>query len=99
VQVELIPIADRHIAYAQDVARRLKEVGLRVEVDERGERMNAKIRDAQNMKIPYMLVIGDREAADGVVNVRLRTGEQRGSMPVADFISSALDVVARKALI
>ena len=61
--------------------------------------MNAKIRNAQLQKIPYMLVIGDREAEDGAVNVRLRTGEQRGTMPVDEFIAYAQDVVANKALI
>jgi threonyl-tRNA synthetase len=70
-----------------------------VEVDDSAERMNAKIRNAQLQKIPYMLVIGDREAAEGMVNVRLRTGEQRGAMPVAEFAAYARDVVARKALI
>ena len=58
--------------------------------------MNAKIRNAQLQKIPYMLVIGDREAVDGMVNVRLRTGEQRGTVPVAEFVAYAQDVVARK---
>ncbi len=61
VQAVLIPIADRHLDYIQEVAERLKAAGLRVEVDERGERMNAKIRDAQKQKIPYMLVVGDKE--------------------------------------
>ena len=61
--------------------------------------MNAKIRNAQLQKIPYMLVIGDREAAEGMVNVRLRTGEQRGTLPVTEFVAYAQDVVARKMLI
>ncbi len=58
VQAVLIPIADRHVEYAREVAEKLKDAGLRVDVDARGERMNAKIRDAQNQKIPYMLVVG-----------------------------------------
>ena len=62
----LIPIADRHLPYAQEVAETLKAAGLRVEVDERGERMNAKIRDAQKQKVPYMLVIGDKEMETGL---------------------------------
>ena len=61
VQAVLIPIADRHLEYIQDVAEKLQAAGLRVEIDERGERMNAKIRDAQKQKIPYMLVVGDKE--------------------------------------
>ena len=89
VQAMIIPIADRHIPYAAEVAARLKAAGLRVEVDERGERMNAKIRDAQNQKIPYMLVVGDKEAQDGAVALRLRSGENPGAMPLADFLARA----------
>jgi threonyl-tRNA synthetase len=69
VQAILIPITDRHLNYAREVTNRLKAEGLRVEIDDRGERMNAKIRDAQNQKIPYMLILGDREAADKTVSV------------------------------
>ncbi|MGW8249728.1 MAG: threonine--tRNA ligase [Anaerolineales bacterium] len=80
IQAMLVPIADRHIPYARRVAEHLKAAGMRVEVDERGERMNAKIRDAQNQKIPYMLVVGDREEEQGMVALRLRTGENPGPM-------------------
>ena len=80
-------------------SEQLKAAGLRAEVDDSSDRMNAKIRNAQLQKIPYMLVIGDREAAEGMVNVRLRTGEQRGTLPVAEFVAYAQDVVARKTLI
>jgi threonyl-tRNA synthetase len=96
VQAMLIPIADRHMEYAQRVATQLKAVGLRVEVDQRGERMNAKIRDAQNQKIPYMLVIGDREAEAGAVAVRLRSGEDLKAVAVEDFIAMAKRVVDSK---
>jgi threonyl-tRNA synthetase len=99
VQVEVVPIADRHNDAAFKVAAQLKAAGLRPEVDDSSDRMNAKIRNAQLQKIPYMLVIGDRESEDGTVNVRLRSGEQRGTMPVDEFIAYARDVVARKALI
>jgi threonyl-tRNA synthetase len=88
-QVMLIPIADRHLAYAGMVAEQLRQAGLRVEVDDRGERMNAKIRDAQNQKIPYMLVIGDREVEQGTVSVRLRTEEDLGAMDLHSFIEQA----------
>jgi threonyl-tRNA synthetase len=71
VQAVLVPIADRHIEYAQQVAVKLKAEGLRVQVDERNERMNAKIRDAQLQKIPYMLVVGDKEMEQGQVALRL----------------------------
>jgi len=89
VQAVLIPIADRHLDYAFEVAKQLKAEGLRVQVDERPERMNAKIRDAQKQKIPYMLVVGDKEADAGQVALRLRNGENPGPMAVADFISRA----------
>ncbi|GAP14047.1 threonyl-tRNA synthetase [Longilinea arvoryzae] len=89
VQAMVIPIADRHVAYAAEVAGKLKSAGLRVEVDDRGERMNAKIRDAQNQKIPYMLVVGDKEAQGGEVALRLRSGENPGPMPLGDFLARA----------
>ena len=89
VQAMLIPIADRHVGYARQVQSRLKEAGLRAEVDDRGERMNAKIRDAQTRKVPYMLVIGDREVEQEAVAVRLRSGEDLGAMPVPAFLIRA----------
>ena len=89
VQAMLIPIADRHVGYAREVAQALQQAGLRVEVDDRGERMNAKIRDAQNQKIPYMLVVGDREAEQGAVAVRLRSEENLGAMSIQTFIEKA----------
>jgi len=97
VQARLIPIADRHVAYARQIAAKLEAEGLRVEVDERGERMNAKIREAQLQKIPYMLVVGDKEQAAGAVAVRLRTEENLGPMPLADFIARAKRIVASRA--
>jgi threonyl-tRNA synthetase len=89
VQVQVIPIADRHNAYAQQVAARLKAEGFRVEVDERSERMQAKIRDAQLQKIPFMLVVGDKEAEQGAVSIRRRSGEDLKSQPLEDFIALA----------
>jgi threonyl-tRNA synthetase len=87
VQGVIIPIADRHLDYCHDITKRLRAEGLRVEVDERSERMNAKIRDAQNQKIPYMLVVGDKEAESGAVALRLRNGENPGPMPLVDFVA------------
>ncbi|MDI6694705.1 MAG: threonine--tRNA ligase [Anaerolineales bacterium] len=89
VQAVLIPIADRHLPYIREVAQKLRQAGLRVEVDERGERMNAKIRDAQRQKIPYMLVVGDQEMANGQVALRLRSGENPGPMSVEAFLARA----------
>ena len=96
IQAAMIPIADRHLDYARQVAVELRKAGLRVTVDDRPERMNAKIRDAQNQKIPYMLVIGDKEMESGQVALRLRSGENPGPMPVADFIVQAKEDVAAK---
>jgi threonyl-tRNA synthetase len=89
VQAVLIPIADRHLPYAQQVAEQLKAAGLRVELDQRAERMNAKIRDAQTQKIPYMLVVGDKEVEQGMVALRLRSGENPGPVSIADFLARA----------
>ena len=75
VQAEIIPIADRHVEYAERVRAELESAGLRVHVDDRNERMNAKIRDAQNMQVPYMLVVGDNEAEASEVAVRGRSSE------------------------
>jgi threonyl-tRNA synthetase len=99
VQAVLIPIAERHLEYARSLADRLKAAGLRVEVDQSGERMQAKIRDAQMLKVPYMLVIGDREMEAGQVNLRLRDGQVPGAMPVDDFVALAREAVAGKRLL
>jgi threonyl-tRNA synthetase len=96
VQAIVIPIADRHMEYARQVEVRLRQAGLRVEVDTRPERMNAKIRDAQLQKIPYMLVVGDKEIEQGAVAVRLRSGENPGAMPVAEAQARmARDIAAK----
>jgi len=95
-QVKLIPIADRHNDYAHEVAKKLKKAGLRVLVDDGSDRMNAKIRNAQKEKYPYMLVIGDREMEDGQVALRRRSGENPGAMSVDEFIILALDEIERK---
>ena len=96
VQAALIPIADRHLDYMRQVETELRKAGIRVTVDDRPERMNAKIRDAQNQKIPYMLVIGDKEEESGQVALRLRNGENPGPMLVADFIAFAKEEIAAK---
>ena len=89
VQAVLIPIADRHLPYCEEVAAKLRAAGLRVEVDDRSERMNAKIRDAQKQKVPYMLVVGDKEVEAGQVALRLRSGENLGPMSVDAFLEKA----------
>jgi threonyl-tRNA synthetase len=94
VQIGLVPISERHAAYAEKLDRELKEAGLRVEVDARNEKMNAKIRDLANQKTPYILVFGDKEEAAGTVSVRTRGKGDQGSMPLADFIAKAKALVA-----
>jgi len=97
VQAKLIPIADRHLEHAHNVAKSLKEEGIRIEVDDRPERMNAKIRDAQTQKIPYMLIIGDKEMEAGKVALRLRSGEDLGALSLADFLEKARqDILDKK---
>ncbi|HOG22801.1 MAG TPA: threonine--tRNA ligase [Flexilinea sp.] len=96
VQAEIIPIADRHIDYANELAAQLRQNRFRVHVDTRTDRMNAKIRDAQKEKIPYMLIVGDKEMENQQVSLRKRSGEDLGAMPVADFISLAIDEVEKK---
>ena len=96
VQVILLPIADRHLEYARTVRDQLVEAGLRAELDERQEKIGFKIREAQLQKIPYMLVVGDKEAADGAVAVRRRTGGDQGAQPVKAFIEMALTEARQK---
>ena len=85
VQAVVIPIADRHIDYAEQIHSQLEQHGFRVEVDSRSERMNLKIRHAQLQKIPYMLIVGDKELEQGTTSVRLRSGTDMGSMLLADL--------------
>jgi threonyl-tRNA synthetase len=98
IQVVLVPIADRHVAYAEQVAADLRAAGLRVDVDAGSERMNKKIRNAQLQKIPYMLVVGDREAEEETVAVRTRDEEDRGAMPLAEFKALAAEQIKLKSL-
>ncbi|MCY4580057.1 MAG: threonine--tRNA ligase [Chloroflexi bacterium] len=86
VQAVVIPIADRHIEYADSVLAQLDAAGIRAHTDGRNERMNAKIREAQLQKIPYMLVVGDREATAEAAAVRLRSGENLGAIPVSEVV-------------
>ena len=96
VQAAVIPIAERHNDYAGQVGIKLDEMGVRAHVDLRNERMNAKIRDAQLQKVPYMLVVGDRETEASAAAVRLRSGEDLGAKPVGEVIEMILaDIEAR----
>jgi len=97
VQVMIIPVADRHLAYASSLEAELKDAGVRTAVDARSERITLKIREAQLDKIPYMLVVGDRETADSTVSVRLRTGEQLASQSFTGFKEMVKKVITTRA--
>ncbi len=99
VQVRVIPVTERSNAYAEQVTARLQEAGIRAEADLSNERMNAKIRNAQLEKIPYMLIVGDREVEEGTVSLRTRTGEKQNNISLETFIERVQRVVAEKALI
>src|SRR3954468_13235307 len=96
VQAAVLPIADRHTEYAWKVAEELRGVGLRAEVDERSESVGRKIRDAELLKAPYMLVVGDKEAEDGTVAVRRHREGDIGTVPVAEFRQMALEEASSK---
>jgi len=98
-QVVVIPIADRHVEYANTVAAKLKASRLRVEVDARNERMNGKIRDAQLRKVPYMLIVGDREAEAGAAAVRVRGGTDLGAVSVDEIVAKLVLERDTKALV
>ena len=97
VQARCIPIADRHNEWAREAAAQLRAAGLRADVDDGNERMQAKIRTGQRAKIPYLLIIGDREAEAGAVAVRVRNGEDLGAIPLADFRAMLAEQVAARA--
>src|SRR5262250_2457068 len=87
VQVVGIPISDQHVDYLEQVATRLREHGIRVEVDASDDRMQKKIRSAQRQKVPYMLLAGDDDVAKGAVSFRYRDGSQKNGVPVAEAIA------------
>ncbi|MEM5779563.1 MAG: His/Gly/Thr/Pro-type tRNA ligase C-terminal domain-containing protein, partial [Lawsonibacter sp.] len=97
VQVKVLPITDRAAAYADEVAKQLDGSGFRVEVDHRNEKIGKKIREAQLEKVPYMLVVGDKEAEEGTVAVRHRAQGDLGSMSRDDFAALLRQAVETKA--
>ena len=97
VQVKILPITDRNIAYAKNLADSLKELDVRVEVDERSEKIGYKIREAQMEKVPYMLVLGDKEEEAGAVAVRVRGKGDVGAMSVDAFRDMVLEAIRTKA--
>jgi threonyl-tRNA synthetase len=97
VQAVVLPISEKHAAYAREVAAQLRAAGVRVQLDERNEKLNARIRDAQLQKIPFMLVVGDREAQARGVAVRRRDTGDVGFRPLADFISWVRELIDTRA--
>ena len=93
VQVKILPVTDRAIEYAKTTAAQLDSEGFRVEVDERNEKIGKKIREATLEKVPFMLVVGDRDMEAGTVSVRTRGGEDLGAMPLADFAAKLHEIV------
>jgi threonyl-tRNA synthetase len=96
LQVMMIPIAERHLEYANRVAAQLKQAGVRVNVDGRNEKMNSKIREHAMQKVPFLLVVGDKEAEAGGVNVRTRGKEKTEDMPAADFVRKIQGLITDK---
>src|SRR5260370_28563413 len=96
VQVGLVPISEKHLEYAEQVKARLQAAGLRVELDARNEKMNAKIREFTLQKVPFVLIIGDKEAATEAVSVRTRAKADEGSVALVDFIDRAKGLVDSK---
>jgi threonyl-tRNA synthetase len=93
VQVGIVPISERHLAYAQKIQATLQNAGLRVEIDHRNEKMGAKIRDFTMQKLPYILVVGDKEAETGGVSLRVRGEGDKGGLPLEDFVVRARGLV------
>jgi threonyl-tRNA synthetase len=99
VQVAIIPISEKHTEYGQKVAQQLKDAGVRVHLDARNEKMNAKIREHTLQKVPFLLVVGDKEGEAGTVNVRVRGQQQpEGTVPVAQFVERVKKLIADKAV-
>jgi threonyl-tRNA synthetase len=96
VQVQAIPIAERHNDYLREVAARLRAQGIRVEVDESDDRMQKKIRNAQLQKVPFMMIAGDRDVEEGAVSFRYRSGDQDNGVAVEDAIARVVDAVQRR---
>ena len=92
----MLPIADRHAEYAREAAKGLREAGLRVQVDERSESIGKKIREAEVLKVPYMLVVGDAEQEAGAVAVRRHREGDLGAQPLAEFAERASHEIAER---
>lgn len=87
VQIKFLPISDKHLAYCKDLAKKFKELGIRVEVDESGEKIGYKIRKAQMEKVPYMAVVGDKEMENGTLGLRDRSKGDLGAKPIDEVVA------------
>ncbi len=98
VQVKILPITERQVAYAQQLAKTMRDKDIRVDVDDRNEKIGYKIREGQMSKVPYMLVVGDKEMESNTVAVRKRGQGDLGAQAVDEFIASVMDEVAKKTI-
>ena len=98
IHAVVLPITDSHLSYGEAVFREFREAGLRVELDDRNEKIGYKIRDWETKKVPYMLVVGEKEAANGTVSVRQHKKGDLGPMKREEFLSKALEAIRRKSL-
>jgi len=96
VQAKIIPVSEKSLDYAKSVAEKLQEQEIRAEIDDRNERMQAKIRDAETEKVPYMLIIGPKEAESDSVSVRVRGEKDLGVMKLPDFLALIKEDIAKK---
>ena len=96
LQVKILPISDKYMEYAQSVLQKLKKADIRVEIDDRNEKIGKKIRDTEMMKVPYMLVVGEKEMADGKVSVRRQGKGDLGALPVEDFMANLVTEISNR---
>ena len=96
LQVKVIPVAGRHLEYANEVARQLNQAGLRAQADERNEKLGYKIRGAQLEKVPYMLILGDKEVEAQSISIRNRAGEETNDVVLQDFIADLQKAVRER---
>jgi threonyl-tRNA synthetase len=97
VQIELLPIADRHNEFAEKTAETLRDAGIRVTVNNKAGTLQGKIRDAALQKVPYLGIIGDKEIESDAVSVRLRSGEDQGQLKISDFLKRIKEEIDKKA--
>ena len=99
VQVAIVPISEKHVDYGKKVAQQLQEAGVRVHLDDRNEKMNAKVREHALQKVPFILVVGEKEAEAGAVNVRVRGQQQpEGTVPIGQFVDRVKKLIVDKAV-